>query len=297
MPQLIDFSQIAISCATVFPEDMKKGQDTKKMTDIIRHVTLKSLITYKKNYGATYGDLVLCCDSNTSWRKQKFKYYKAHRKAGKEASDLDWNAIMEGIEGLKSDLRELFPYKMIEVNGAEGDDCIAGVTQWLQDNDLVTEGLYEEVQPILVVSSDHDFKQLHKFRSVKQWSPMQKMYVPRPPSPEEFLVEKIITGDKGDGVPSVLMEDDFFVNGVGRAKSVTKGVLEKYKDYASLSAEEKVRYDRNKLMIDFDSIPPDIYNEIIDRYKEAPKARNLGKIFTYLSSKRCRELIERIEDF
>ena len=34
-------------------------------------------------------------------------------------------------------------------------------------------------EPFLIVSGDHDFKQLQKFPNVKQWAPAQKKWVVR----------------------------------------------------------------------------------------------------------------------
>jgi hypothetical protein len=299
MPILTDYSQLAISCAAVFPDDMKKGKDTKKMQDIIRHVTLKSLITYKRNNQKIYGDLILACDTDSSWRKKRFQYYKAHRAKDREKSDLDWDSIRSFIDDLRQDLDEVFPYKVVGYPSAEGDDVIAILTKHLQTAECESDNPFDQMMAeppsILIVSSDHDFMQLHKFKKVKQWSPMQKKFV-RSENPD-FLVEKIITGDKGDGVPSVLMPDDFLVNGTARATPVTQAIKEKYKAYQSLTAEEKVRYDRNRLMIDFDMIPDNITQGVLLCYNKEKKKTNRQAIFDYLVKNRCRELIDRLEEF
>jgi 5'-3' exonuclease len=296
----IDYSQLAISCATVFPDDMKKGKDTKKMQDIIRHVTLKSISTYNRNYKSTYGELLLCCDSAPTWRKKEFEFYKAHRKKDREESETDWDTVRSFIDELLVDLEEVFPYAVIKAPGAEGDDCIGAVVKHLQtakpgESTNPLDELTGEPEKSLVVSADHDFKQLLKYKTVRQWSPMQKKWVTN--DEPDFLIEKIIRGDKGDGIPSVLMPDDFFVNGVGRATSVTKDVIKKYKDLNSLTSEERVRYDRNKRLIDFECMPDSVYNSIIAAYEKPRKKRNRQAIFDYLVKKRCSELIDKIEDF
>lgn len=301
MPILADYSQIAISCATVFPEDMKKGKDTKKMQDIIRHVTLKSLVTYNRDRKKTYGEMVICCDSSPSWRKLAFPYYKAHRAKNKEESDLDWDSIRQFIDELEEDLIEVFPYPVIKVPGAEGDDCIGVIANYLQEAPSQDEdvsplnALSGEAPNVLVLSSDHDFKQLLKHRSVKQWSPMQKQWVTN--TNPQFILDKIIEGDKGDGIPSVLMEDDFLVNGTKRATSVTVAVREKFKNLSLLNEEELKRFKRNQMLIDFDYIPTTLQESIVESYNQPRKKRNRQNIFNYLVKHNCRELIDRIEDF
>ena len=303
MPILLDYSQIAISCAVVFPEDMQKGKDTAKMQDIIRHVTLKSISTYNREYKSRYGQLILCCDTGPLWRKEKYKYYKHGRKKDREESTIDWETVMKFIKELQHDLETIFPYPVVKAAGAEGDDCIAILSEYFSEN---PENGFESDNPMdelsggsktktLVVSSDHDFKQLHKFKNLKQWSPIQKKWVTN--DNPDFLVDKIITGDKKDGVPSVLMEDDWLVNGEGRAKSVTKAVLEKFKNYESLDDEEKRRYNRNREMIDFDYIPKSVSDEIISSYTSWEKKTKKQDVMNYLIKHRCRELLDRIGDF
>lgn len=299
MPILIDYSQLAISCAVVFKEDMEKGKDTKKMQDIIRHTTLKSLSTYNRDYKDRYGQLILCCDTGPSWRKNLFPYYKQHRKRDREESPIDWETVMEFVKELQIDLESVFPFPIVKAPGAEGDDCIAVLTEYFSameiESDNPLDQLSGESPPTLIVSSDHDFMQLHKFDKVKQWSPIQKKWVIN--HNKDFLVEKIIAGDKGDGVPSVLMPDDWFVNGEGRAKSVTKAVYEKFKSYDSLDKDEKVRYNRNRNMIDFDCIPLAVKEAIVQSFSSWKKMSKKQDIINYFVRHRCRELMDRVEDF
>lgn len=296
----MDYSQVAIAAATVFAEDMKKGKDTKKMQDIIRHVTLKSIAMANREYKKQFGQLVLCCDSRNVWRKQKFPYYKAHRSKNKEESDLDWQSINMFIDALKQDLISYFPYPVIQAEAAEADDCIAVICKYNFENNINNSGnpldeFFGDPEPTLIYSSDGDFKQLHKFKNVKQYSPIQKKWVRN--DNQDFLVEKIISGDKGDGIPSVLMSPDWLVNGEGRATSVTKAVYAKYKNYDGLTQDEKDRYNLNKELIDFDYIPKNIEESIISQYTQPIKTIKKQEIFNYLVKHRCRELVDKIGDF
>lgn len=298
MPVLTDYSQLAISCALVHQEDMKKDMDPKKMRDIIRHTVLKSILSYKAEY-SKYGELVLCADSKPSWRKGVFPYYKAHRKKNREESDIDWDTILRFVDALKSDLINVFGYKVVEAKGAEGDDCIGIITKYTQtqvttsDNPL--DELTGEPPKVIVLSSDHDFKQLLKYKNVKQWSMMQKKWVTN--DDPNFLKIKIITGDSGDGIPSVLMEDDFLVNGVGRAKSVTQKVKDHYLNLDNLTEEELARYNRNKVLIDFDECPQSIQDKIIESYLQPVVKTKKQDVFNYLVQHRCKQLVDRIQEF
>lgn len=295
MPILIDFSQLTIASAMAFHDDMKKGQDTKKMQDIIRHVTLKSFVSYKQKHQQEFGSLVLCADGSKNWRRGVFQYYKASRAKNRQESDTDWASIFSFQKDLIEDLREVFPYPLVRVEEAEGDDVIACLTEWYQNNRTIAVGLDEEPEPTLIVSNDGDFKQLHKYHKVKQWNPLHKKWVERPES--DFLIEKIITGDEGDGVPSVLMQDDFLIEKATRAKPVTQKVKERFKLQTDLDAEEKRRFERNRQLIDFSYIPADVKQKIIDQYITCEPKRDMNKIMNYLIKHRCRELLTNIQMF
>ena len=55
-------------------------------------------------------------------------------------------------------------------------------------------------------------------------------------------------------------------------------------------------YKRNKLMIDLADIPEAVKSDIINTYEKSKPAHQ-SKILNYLIKKRCKMLIECIEDF
>ena len=120
------------------------------------------------------------------------------------------------------------PYPVIDVDGAEEDDVIVTLAEWSQENDLVEEGLFQTPRPLLIISGDHDFQQLQKFPNVVQYSPLKKRFVTIKESAEAILREHIIRGDKGDGVPNILSEDDSFVEGI-RQRPIRKTLVAEWK--------------------------------------------------------------------
>ena len=168
---LIDYSQVALSAILTFQRELKGSES--EIKNLIRHVTLSTLKSYKKKYGKEYGELVICCDGRKYWRKEIFEHYKASRKKMRDSSDLDWKLIFDTLSEMREDIAKYFPYRVIHIERAEADDIIAAMTVWCQKNQLVKEGLVDEPQPILIMSSDKDFKQLQlvPFSSgnVRQW--------------------------------------------------------------------------------------------------------------------------------
>lgn len=293
---LADYSQLGIAGCFAFSADFQKGQDTGKMLDIIRHSFLMSMLSYKQKYGKKYGEIVIACDGSDNWRKKVYPYYKQHRKAAREEATMDWNTVFKHLDALRADLETVFPWKVIRHDRAEGDDVISTLVDYVVENHTVQDGLFEISEPILILSSDGDFKQLHEKGDIKQWNPLHKKWVSKPD--KDFLIDKIIRGDGGDGIPSVLSPDDFYVDpNSGRAKPVTAKVVERFSKGVGLTEEEKRRFERNRQLISFDYIPDDIRSEIVEQYLTATPNKDLNTIMEYLMSKRARQLLERVHEF
>ena len=295
---LIDYSQVALATILTFQRELKGTESEVK--NLIRHVTLSTIKSYKKKYGKEYGQIVIAADGRKYWRKEVFEHYKAGRKKARDASDLDWKLIFDTLSEMREDLVKYFPYKVIHVERAEADDIIAVMTKWVQENELIQEGLMEEPQKVLILSSDKDFKQLQAEWNVKQWSPMQKKYVTASKSEiRDWMIEHIVKGDAGDGVPNIFSKDDVFVVGerqkVVSAKRLAE-FIEKGKD-ACRSDDEKRNWDRNEKLVNFSHIPADVENEIVQCYLNSKPNKDKMAIMNYLIEKRCRLLLDELEDF
>ena len=193
---IMDFSGIAVSNIIV-----------QKMNDesMIRHMILNSIRMYRKRYKEQYGtNIILACDAGNNWRRQYYPQYKANRKKSRDASDFDWNKAWTILSQVRDEIKENFPYKVIHIDGCEADDIIGTLVEQTQEF-----GHHEDV---MIVSADGDFKQLQKYNNVKQFSPLTKKEV-KDDNPRLNLIDKILRGDAGDGVPNVLSHDDTFVNG------------------------------------------------------------------------------------
>lgn len=300
---LIDYSGVALANMFAFSADMKKGMDDEgkaKAINTLRHTVLTTIKYYKQKFGKEYGDIVICCDGRNYWRREVFQYYKANRKGAREESDLDWKLIFDTLEQIRIDLINNFPYKVVLVDRAEADDVIAVLTKWAQTNELTTQGLFEAPQKILIASADGDFVQLHKYDGVRQWSPQQKKYVASK-NLTHFMREHILkAGD--DGIPPITCPDDFYVNKekYGKAPAIRQARLEKFlaegRD-ACANDTEKAGWDRNQRLIDFDFIPEDVSQAIIDNYTSQTVKGNKSLIMNYLIRHRCRLLLDDIEGF
>jgi len=295
---LVDYSQVALAAILTFQRELKGTESEVK--NLIRHVTLSTIKSYKKKYGKEYGELVICCDGRKYWRKEFFEFYKGMRKSNRDKSDLDWKLIFDTLSEMREDIAKYFPWRVIHVDRAEADDIIAVMSKWLQDNQLVQEGLVEDPQKVLILSSDKDFKQLQLYPTVKQWSPMQKKYITATKQEiRDFMIEHIVKGDTGDGVPNILSKDDVFMVGE-RQKPMSAKRLAEFIDKgfdACKNDDERRNWHRNATLVDFEFIPKDVQTCIVDTYLSNKPNGDKMTVMNYLMEHRCRLLLEELEDF
>lgn len=281
---LIDLNQVLLAGLMV----QIAGQKNAVIEEgLVRHLALNIIRGHVKQFRQEYGEVVLCCDNRKYWRKDFFPFYKAHRKKNREKSSLDWNMIFNILGNLREDLKKYFPYKVIDVEGAEADDIIGTLAPMYA----------AEKTPVLIISSDGDFLQLQMYSGVKQYNPTQKKFVISQ-KPSDELKQKIITGDAGDGIPNILSPGDTFVRGI-RQKVMTEGRMTTFmsSDYDEYEEETaRIGFSRNQTLIDLRMIPADIKNAIIDTYnntKPAPRMR----LMTYFMEKKLKNLMDVIEEF
>ena len=297
MSILVDFNQVMI--ATISAGSSVFGSELNP--DMIRHMFLSSIVGYKKKFGAKYGEIIVCCDGPGSWRKEFFPYYKAKRAQGRADSPLDWEMIFATLTSMYTEIDEFFPYKIVRVDRAEGDDVVAILAKYLQTNELTYKGLEEAKQDIIVISSDGDFIQLQEYGNVEQWSPMFKKLV-REANPRLYRFNKIIGGDAGDGVPNVFSDDDIFVSEPKRRQTPATEkriapILEAALAGTKIPVEHERNYDRNKTCIDLmECIPKDIEDAIIECYKNA-KVSPRSELLSYFMKFRLKNLASDIGKF
>lgn len=279
---LIDLNQVLLAGLMAQIANQKGKLDE----NLIRHMILNILRTHVRNFKKEYGEIILCCDNRKYWRKDYFPFYKAGRKKSREKSNLDWHLIFDMLAKFKVELRENFPYKVIDVEGAEADDIIGTLVP-----------RHAPHENILILSSDGDFLQLQNYgKNVKQYNPSLKKYVVSE-NPVMDLKEKIIRGDKGDGIPNIFSPSDCFVRDL-RQKPITKNTLEKLLRESHLDQEETVKanYIRNATLIDLTFIPSEIKERIINTYEET-KPASRQKLLTYFMEYKLKNLLDVIEDF
>jgi hypothetical protein len=277
---LVDLNQVLLAGLMAQIANQKGKLDE----HLIRHMVLNIIRNHIKNFKSEYGEVVLCCDNRKYWRKEFFPFYKANRKKNRDKSDLDWHLIFDMLAKFKQELKDNFPYKVIDVEGAEADDIIGTLAPRHCNH-----------EKILILSSDGDFLQLQRYGNIKQYNPSQKKYI-KSENPLLELKEKIIRGDKGDGIPNIFSPSDCFVRDL-RQKPITQKIIEKYltETVEQYSETDRINYSRNATLIDLTNIPPEIKEKIINTYEEIKPAK--GKLLNYFIEHKLKNLMEVIEEF
>jgi len=280
----MDYSQVTLSNIM-----MQIGNHTNIQIEenLVRHMVLNSIRMYKTKFGPDYGELIIACDTRNYWRKQVFPYYKASRKKARAESELDWKAIFECLNKIKEELKEYFPYRVIDVDGSEADDVIGTLVQEYGNTN----------QKILILSADKDFVQLQTYMNVEQYDPINKKKITCN-NPEQFLLEHIIKGDAGDGIPNILSDDNCFVLGIRQSPVTAK----KMAALQSINLNETPthiayrNFKRNKQLIDLSQIPDSIRMAIMESF-HAQANKKATNILNYFIANRLKNLTESIGDF
>ena len=264
---------------------MSMGKDQSEVdVSMVRHMVLNSLRMYRQKYHKEYGELILCCDGRHSWRREHFPQYKASRKSGRDSSPLDWTQIFECFDIIKSELKEYFTYKYIEIVEAEADDIIGVLAKTWSE-------------PIMIISGDKDFIQLQVRDNVDQYSPITKKIV-YDVNPAKYLKEHILRGDSSDGVPNFLSADNCIVDKI-RQTPITKKKIELCidQDPEDFCNEEQLRnYHRNIKLIDLQYTPSNIANQVGKQFNEVPKGKR-GGLLNYFIERKLNNLIQDIGEF
>jgi 5'-3' exonuclease len=284
---IVDINQIMISnlMVTLSRDSMDLSED------LVRHMVLNSLRGHNKKFRKEYGEMIIACDSKNVWRREVFPNYKAGRKANRAKSEHDWDAIFSMLHNIKDEIRNFLPYKVIEIETAEADDIIATLVNRLQRRTGPNHA-----KKVLILSGDKDFIQLHN-DNVRQYNPVLSKFVGKGETPSIYIKEHILKGDRSDGVPNVLSDDNVFVEG-RRQRPLSKKKIEAWVNevFMTFTEEEQKNYNRNRKLIDLSCIPPELEAKIMNEFNDV-KVASRDKILNYFITKKLKTLIEVIDEF
>ena len=236
------------------------------------------------------------CKRENIWRVKHYPEYKATRgvyEEGKDPSkffdfvyknDLFVKAFDEKIKIIKNKDYNPIKIEYLKYDCLEADDCISLfvkriiVADNLKDEDILEENQYlphdeyEELREqleknknynITIITSDNDYLQLIENNNIQIYNACYKTITDNSMGHyKKDLLLKIIMGDKSDNIKPI-----FEKCGKKTAEKLInnkKLFNEKLKDI-----EIYKNYLLNKIMIDFDYIPPEIKEQFYKKYPES----------------------------
>ena len=274
---LIDNNQIILSSIFTAAKTAQSEEDY----GFIRHLVLNTYRKYLSKFRRNYGELVICNDSKNVWRKDFFPQYKKNRSERQKKSKFDWGKIFNELHTIREEMKDVFPYRFVQVERAEADDIIAVIAK-----------NFHHKEKIMIVSSDKDFQQLQRYPNVEQYSPSKKGIL-RCDDPYDFLLDHVVRGDSSDGVPNAISDDAVFVEG-RRQTRLTNRKIEELKEVGF--QQEDNFMERNQKLIDLTMVPDYIEEETM-RQMETEVSGDRSKILDYMMKYRLRSLIDNLEDF
>ena len=279
---LIDLNQVMISNLMAQSRGDLSELPSK---DAVRHSILNTIRAFNVKFREEFGEVILCADAADPWRRDIFPNYKHQRRKGRVESKIDWNGLFQIMSEIREEFSTKLPYKLMHVEKCEADDIIATLVAQR------TEDKY------LIISGDKDFIQLQHYGDVYQFSPLLKSFIGENQDATIFLREQIIRGDRSDGVPNILSDDDIFLRDE-RQKPINKKRLAEWSDIDNipLGSETRKYFERNKKLIDLSMIPKEISESIINRYKDC-KDNDRSLLLQYFIDNKLKALIENINDF
>lgn len=282
---LVDFNQVMISNLM---QQIGNHTNIDIEEGLFRHMVINSLRTYKQKFGTEYGEMIIACDDRNYWRKQVFPYYKANRKKNRDASEINWNHVYDIFNKVKQEIKEFFPYRVIQVDSAEADDIIASLVI-KYGNDL------NGGETILILSGDKDFVQLQTYGNVKQYDPIRKKWITHN-NPVGYLYEHVCKGDVGDGIPNILSDDDTFVTDKRQRPMTQKKIDEIAKNTIDSSHPLWRNWSRNSQLVNLQFVPKNIQDEVLNKYDQE-SGKDKSKLFNYFINYKLKNMMESIGDF
>lgn len=289
---LVDYSGSMFSALHV---ELARNPGAKCDIKFLRHCLLNQLRSYSKKFKEDYGEMVICLEGGSCWRKEIFPNYKAGRQQSRIDSGIDWNAVFKDMNQITEELAEATPWRFMRVRGLEADDVIAILARSMETIGRTT--LLGDVEPTMIVSNDKDYAQLQKLPWVSQYLP-RKGTTTREADPDHALIDLIVHGDKADGIPNINSEINSFVDGA-RQKPVSRSLMGEIfvSGTSFLTESQKKRYKENETLISFDCIPDEYVQKVLEAWQDSKPKGGGMKLFTYLARNGLKEQLARIDDF
>lgn len=280
---------VVVDAGSIIPSCILGGEDHlyvdgDKLINIYTLNSLKRLanalnvIKFERGITDDDMDVVIAYDSR-SWRYDFFPNYKSNRsKTDTMPNGIKIKDYIVYIEKVMDKMKTVSELIHVRVNKAEADDILYVLSK------------YSENDEVILVSNDKDIKQCaYNNDRVSLYNIQYETFIE---CGVDDILEHIIKGDSGDGIPSVLCDDDHYVKPDSKRKPVNKNRLNAIKSFILVGEfDENVlgkvtnsndlakNIKRNKKLINFADIDSDYVDSIRGEFFEATERKNQTEIF------------------
>ena len=233
-------------------------------------------------------DILFAKDGYDLWRKSLlFPEYKQHRKVQRDSSSVDFLLVSKVFDCIWEELKNILPYRFICLENVETDDIIFET--------IISE--MDKYDSFQIYSTDSDFRQILRYKKVELYNPRLAKFIISDNS-EYDLFEKIICGDKSDGIPNI------YAKSISeRQKPIFKKQVKNwFEDRAefkvflkSQPAKVQKQFVRNKHLIDMRDIPEDIKKTIRESLLTVKPKFDLQKYLKVAKKYFIDVMIEKVE--
>lgn len=188
------------------------------------------------------------CKRTKIWRNDYFPQYKINRKDIKRQFDIS-GTFYHARNLLIPKIVAEYPAKILQVDGAEGDDVIATLVHYKKDEANV------------VIASDKDLLQLTHHAAVINLNGEPLEFPEGISDVKKFVHLKAIMGDKGDNINSIFPRcgPKTAMNLLNDMKALKEVFMNKPEAFET--------YKRNLTLVDLTKIPIEIQEKIIKEFR------------------------------
>jgi len=263
---------------TLFSAIFMNPEDNEKFF-FWRHLFMNSFLNTIVKFNPS--KVILAFDTKGSWRYKIFSEYKSNRKVARDKAVVDFEKFFPVFESFREEIKEAFStVYVLEYPHAEADDVIA----------VLCKEKFKTTQNV-IVSTDKDLHQLLIEKNNQQFDPINNKIVTCI-NPKRELDLKIISGDKSDAIPAIKPR-----TGIAGAEGILKQGIEDFLEEEG-NEQYKDNYLRNRVLIDFNFIPKDLAEGIINTYCEYPIGEiESSKIMNFFTKNRLTKMMEEWQNF
>lgn len=304
---VVDLSNILYR--TIYSDSSIKRADDISI-ELLRHVMLNSVLDYLKKVRARFPDrsvVTILAHDHGSWRRKVFEYYKWSRRQPDPKATEEKLAfkkkVLETFDLLAKEAKEHYPFISIKASDCEADDVCAAIASE-----------FGEMTDVVLVSSDKDIKQLALGRvwSLYPTHTMDKKWhqFKNEKEQRDYVLNLVLDGDSGDGIPNVLSDSNTFVEVTKRQRPMTDKRMAELKVVAGddplfrglILSPVGARFAENMELIDLRgsrNLPNGYMERIINEYQDQLSTLDCRKLnfYRYLNQNGLSRHLSNLELF